>query len=269
MMHPFFFGRSDQPVYGVYHPPGMSTRPLGLVLCYPLGQEYIRVHRAFRQLAEQLASDGAHVLRFDYRGTGDSYGDLDRATVSDWLEDASNAVEELKTLGSLNRVSVMGLRFGALVASHLAAARKDINGLAVWDPILSGSAAVAEMAAYVREESNRRPIEIGREPDPGNFVSPDGSIHFNGFDFPAHLLEDLKSLDLLSLDLAGTRGLLQVVSRESDGFGRLQSAWQAHKNYAYRLVEASHDWNYASNDGDIFLPHTVLRVIKDWASNAH
>ena len=267
-MHPFFFGRSDQPVYGVYHPPGMPSRPLGFVFCAPLGQEYVRVHRALRQLADQLATNGAHVLRFDYRGTGDSYGELEDAAVSAWLEDAANAVEELKALGSLNRVSVMGLRFGALIASHLAAARKDIDGLAVWDPILSGSAAATEMAAYVQEESRRRPIEIGREPEPGNFVSPDGSIHFNGFDFPATFLEDIKSLDLLPLDLTGTKRLLQVVSHESDDFGKLKSAWQSHKGYAYRLVEASHDWNYASNDGDILLPHTVLGAIKDWAGHA-
>ena len=34
------------------------------------------------------------MLRFDYRGTGDSFGELGEVTVSDWLEDIALAVRE-------------------------------------------------------------------------------------------------------------------------------------------------------------------------------
>ena len=56
-MNPFFFGESERALFGLYHPPKSATvRELGVVLCYPMGQEYMRAHRAFRQLALILSN---------------------------------------------------------------------------------------------------------------------------------------------------------------------------------------------------------------------
>ena len=49
-----------------------GARQSAIVLCQPLGHGYLRAHRAFRNLAVSLASQGFHVLRFDYYGCGDS-----------------------------------------------------------------------------------------------------------------------------------------------------------------------------------------------------
>ena len=75
-MEPFYFGKSPRALFGVYHPPkaGM-TRKTGVVLCYPMGHEYVYSHRAFLRLAMLLSSAGFHVLRFDFYGCGDSEGD--------------------------------------------------------------------------------------------------------------------------------------------------------------------------------------------------
>jgi predicted alpha/beta hydrolase len=55
---------------------------------------YILTHLVLRELAMALAERGQHVLRFDYRGTGDSFGELGEVTVSDWLEDIALGVRE-------------------------------------------------------------------------------------------------------------------------------------------------------------------------------
>ena len=69
----FFFGNPGSPLYGSYESPSASVRrDCGIVLCYPLMAEYLRSHRAFRQLAVRLAEAGFPVLRFDYFGSGDS-----------------------------------------------------------------------------------------------------------------------------------------------------------------------------------------------------
>ena len=67
---------------------------LGAVLCAPWGQEYMRTHRALRQLATQLDRAGIHVFRFDYFGTGDSSGDSDAGTPLRWIEDIRSAADE-------------------------------------------------------------------------------------------------------------------------------------------------------------------------------
>ena len=55
------------------------------VICPPLFSDYMLTHLVLRELAMALAERGQHVLRFDYRGTGDSFGELGKVTVADWL----------------------------------------------------------------------------------------------------------------------------------------------------------------------------------------
>ena len=75
-MQPAFFGTSDKPLLGLYHPPtGPRAREVGVLLCYPGPQEYMSCHWAFRKLAALLAREGFHCFRFDYYGTGDSGGE--------------------------------------------------------------------------------------------------------------------------------------------------------------------------------------------------
>lgn len=137
-MNPIFFGQTESPLYGVYHPPQSDARDAGIVLCYPFGQEYMRAHRAYRQLALLLAKKGFHVLRFDFRGTGDSSGDMEGVGAEHWLRDIDDAVQELRESTGVTRVSVLGLRLAALFAACACAQRSDIDRLIVWDPVISG-----------------------------------------------------------------------------------------------------------------------------------
>src|SRR5262245_3688452 len=96
-MKPFFFGSSAQPLFGVYHPPaGSAPTREGVVLCGPFGREYLRAHRALRELAHRLAASGFHVLRFDYSGSGDSSGDGEDADAARWVSDIGAAVDEVR-----------------------------------------------------------------------------------------------------------------------------------------------------------------------------
>ena len=78
-MKPVFFNNKNQrQLYGVHHSPRANKlAPRAIVFCPPLGQEYIRTHWACKLLAKQLARGGAHVLRFDWSGHGNSAGNID------------------------------------------------------------------------------------------------------------------------------------------------------------------------------------------------
>src|SRR4029077_3267920 len=59
-----------------HHPPPPSVRRGGaIVLCPPIGYEYMSAYRTVRLLAERLAALGFDALRIDYDGTGNSTGD--------------------------------------------------------------------------------------------------------------------------------------------------------------------------------------------------
>ena len=127
MIEPFFFGGESRPLFGVYHPPtGARIRDVGVVLCYPMGQEYTCVHRAFLQLARRLSSTGFHVLRFDFWGCGDSAGTCEEGRPRLWVQDIATAIEALRD-GQATRICIVGLRWGATLAALCCSQRCDVQ----------------------------------------------------------------------------------------------------------------------------------------------
>jgi exosortase A-associated hydrolase 2 len=137
-MEPFYFGPKDRRLFGVYHAPMVPRLvPAAAVLCYPFLQEYFRSHRAFLRLAVQLAERGWHVLRFDYSGCGDSYGD-GPSSADAWAQDVRFATRELRERTGAGRTALIGLRLGASLAASVAPSVQPLSDLVLWDPVVNG-----------------------------------------------------------------------------------------------------------------------------------
>jgi esterase/lipase len=78
-------------------------------------------HRLFVRIARALCSAGFVVLRFDFRGSGDSDGDFEEMTVAGELSDAEQAITFLSGLPEVDdkTVGVIGLSMGGRVAAIL------------------------------------------------------------------------------------------------------------------------------------------------------
>ncbi|TWS24655.1 alpha/beta hydrolase, partial [Tsukamurella sputi] len=127
-----YFGPVGAPLYGALHVPG-SRRVRGTVLLVPpLAKEQYDVLRGLRRLAASLAAEGLAVLRFDYRGTGDSSGPSgDADAARDWIASVRHADDYLRGLG-LGAPAVVALRVGAALAG---AAGLTPPAAVLWDPI--------------------------------------------------------------------------------------------------------------------------------------
>ena len=164
---PRFIGASHRPLFAWHHaPPPHLRRGVGIVLCPPLGYEYMSAYPTFRLLAERLAALGFDTLRVDYDGTGDSAGDYDEpGRVPAWLGSVTCAIEEARRLAGSGPVAVVGLRAGALMAVHAAAACGGVGRLVLWSPFASGHAYVRELKALaglsVQEHAHEEPDEPG------------------------------------------------------------------------------------------------------------
>ena len=137
-MTPFHFGTHQRRLFGIYEPAHQNLRKQRAVLiCYPMGNEQIFAYRTMRQLAARLARVGFHVLRFDYFGTGDSYGETGEGGIARWCEDIETAIEELRDVTGVTKVSLVGLRLGANLSARVAANRpQEISKLIVWEPLM-------------------------------------------------------------------------------------------------------------------------------------
>src|SRR2546428_3462661 len=112
----FFFGPGNQRIFANYHPAAGGGGVVLTVICPPLFSDYMLTHLVLRELAMALAERGQHVLRFDYRGTGDSFGELGKGTVADWLEDIALAGRAGREISRSSAVGLLGRRAGARLA---------------------------------------------------------------------------------------------------------------------------------------------------------
>ncbi len=197
-MNPLYLGSRERRLFGIYEPPAARVgRGRAAVLCYPWGPEYVYAHRSMRQLAAKLSQAGYHTLRFDFFGTGDSWGDPLDADLSGWESDTESAVEGLKDIAGTSHVTLVGLRIGGTVAAKAAAQMAgEIDALVMWDPIVSG-------ADYLRgmDVTDLAP-------------NPNTATEVQGFPLSARMLEDFQAIDLAA-DLAATdqRSLVLVTER--------------------------------------------------------
>lgn len=139
---PFHFGRNRE-LFGLFH---ATAAPAGraVLLCPPLGQDQIRCHRLYRQLAHALVAEGIAVLRFDYYGTGDSAGNSVEVDWDRCVADTIAAADELRMRSGSAHITAFGARLGGSIA--LAAAKTGcLSGLVAWDPVLDGGEYVARL----------------------------------------------------------------------------------------------------------------------------
>lgn len=256
-MNPFYFGSSDCPLYGVYHPPrSRSVQPIGVVLCYPFGVEYMRAHRAFRQLSMLLAKAGFHVLRFDYSCTGDSGGDGVDASIDQWRRDVGLAIDELKDTAAVDRVHLVGLRLGGSLAALAAAGRNDVERLILWDPVVDGAEYVASLCRlYIGPSSYPEvcdPARLRAEP-----------LGLSGYPLTESLYREFTQLRPETLTPAASSARVTLLA-SSD-----QQAWAdlhtllvgADANAEHRVVPSDGSWAEGDEYGSALLPQAIIQAV--------
>jgi hypothetical protein len=139
MQEAFFFESEKQPIFGVYHPALGADNGILTVICPPLFSEFNRTYAALRNLALALAQKGHHVLRFDYSGTGDSYGELEEVALAEWMDEIALAISEGRELSGCRRVRVVGVRASALLVSQSIGQDKTVERVVFWDPVRDGN----------------------------------------------------------------------------------------------------------------------------------
>ncbi len=155
---PLWFGPTDRPLFGWYHPARGATPRAALVMCSPFGHEAMSVHRGYVHLARRFAASGIAVLRFDYDGTGDSAGDAhDPDRVPAWIRSIRLARERLLRLCGAGSTFVFGLRLGALLALS-EAVDNPADGLILFAPPASGRVWVREVQALQMLKQSQLPF---------------------------------------------------------------------------------------------------------------
>ena len=157
------------------------------------------------ETARRMASNGLMVLRFDYRGCGDSHGTFDAFSIQDWVDDTLCVVEfasqQYQTTSGTppSSISLLGIRLGAAIAMDASTRNQTINRVVMWEPVVEGQShfsqelrkkLVKEMVTTGNNSSTR--AELIQSLKDGN------SIDFDGYAISPRLYQELCSIDITS-----------------------------------------------------------------------
>lgn len=114
--HAYLQAGADR-IYTVHHA-AQGLRRGAVLIAGPMGAKRERAYRSIVLLSRTMADAGFDVLRFDYRGIGESTGDFNGLSLSDWLDDVHACAGQLRTLAPGVPLVLLGIRTGALLVAR-------------------------------------------------------------------------------------------------------------------------------------------------------
>ena len=245
MQESFFFGPQERQLFGSYHPPMNGMGRVMTVICPPLFNDLVRTYGAIRRIAIAAAAAGQHVLRFDYRGTGDAYGELKDAKVTDWIEDIALAVKEGIDLSGCRQVRILGVRGSALLASRALERIGEVERVVFWDPVRDGD-------TYTRELYRTQKSMLQRNVNLTLAERRVAIAELDPYGCSDTLFDDLRSMDADSYSHVREAPLYVVQSTYTDVMATLiGTTWD--------VVDCACEWG-ALHD-DIILPQPIIEQL--------
>ena len=220
-LEPIELGLPGREFVGLLNRPASASSKASCLFFNPYGQEAIRSAPLYRSLADRLHRAGHRVLRFDYRGTGNSPGDETSLSLADMVSDGLAASELLRRFGKQRQIW-FGLSLGATVAAQAAlAAREPPGRLILWEPVIDGADYCRRMIEQHRKElADELQDDWERLRFGMGFQEPAVPGHLLGFAVGPELAADLMALRPLSIpSLLGKDTVVDYASEDPSAVG--------------------------------------------------
>lgn len=182
----FLASPRGQIYYVVHH--AASQRRGSILLCGPTSVERERSYPTFVKWARLLAAQGYDIMRFDYRGIGESEGRFEEMSMTAWRDDAAFCAAQLIEISQGVPLILHGARAGSLIAAELFASGVG-DAMLLWAPPASGYALLwdtlrrnlaAHMVANPGAPRQTREQLIAAL-EAGELINVDGYFWSNGF----------------------------------------------------------------------------------------
>ena len=124
------FESEGQKISGILHLPDIENPPCVIashgLLSSKNSEKYIA-------LGEQISKEGMAMLRFDFRGIGESEGSEEDNTISKKVADLNAGINFIRSYSGLeNRIGLMGSSLGGFLSLIKASEDKEIKAVVTW-----------------------------------------------------------------------------------------------------------------------------------------
>jgi len=141
------FSNEGLTLRGILHRPRGDRTRGGVLLLHGWGGYRVGPHGILRSAAERLAEEGYVCLRFDFRGRGDSDGDVEEHDLNSMIEDAKAATGFMRAELGCEEVYLAGICSGGEVAVGAMHDGLQVDGAALWSsPVFSAEATFSRKA---------------------------------------------------------------------------------------------------------------------------
>lgn len=276
METPLFFNNNDYRIFGVLHTPENKDAPLynhklGVVLCHPFAEEKLISHRVSVNLARSLITQGVTCLRFDEMGHGDSDGKFEESTVETRLSDIQCAIDFLRKQTSVEKIGLIGLRFGGTLAALSCSNSSRIHFLVLISPIVDGkyyidqclrSNLTTQMTTYKKIFKDRK--QLISDLMSGQLVNIDGYL------LSKDLYQQMEAINLLtnsSISIPANVLILNLSNKENQPIEeKINNLYQKYKTKIKEadLINVKED--YFWKDNKIYNPESenIQEEILNW-----
>jgi pimeloyl-ACP methyl ester carboxylesterase len=218
-----------------------------------------------REFADAISAVGVPALRFDYLSTGDS-SEIDESAdnVTLWSQDVIAAIGELRSRTGVERICLLGIRLGALLASLAAARCGAVESLILIGPVVNGRRFVRELRTTQLAGLAMSAAAAGSDGDASTALPKPKGLEAGGFLFSEATLQSLGRVDLLTAAVPAVRSILVL---DND---KLPSA----KRWVESLSNSGIDVDYRAMPGLIEMvmtapqfasvPVAMVGAARDW-----
>lgn len=225
-------------IFGILHRPITKNPVPAVMICHGFGGNKLGKNEAYLKLAKALSKAGIAVLRFDFRGCGDSEGDFSQITVESLVSDALAALEFLKNDPGLDkeRFGIFGRSLGGSIALITAKRTKAFKTIVLWAPFFSAVGWLEKWKKLQSTENHSLKQDLmtinGKKP----------SLQFYEQLFRMHLDQDLKDLESTPfLHIQGKNDLV-ITEMHAQSFREHRKMASGESKFV-ELIETDHDFS--------------------------
>jgi len=188
-------------VFYVPHEPPNGGKGHVVIICPPIAHERNNSYRVLVHLAKKIAIEGTAVVRFDYTGTGDSGGTFADIEVDTCIANICKVASVMQMHGKITRISLIGVRLGAIFATIASQLMERANDLILIDPVI-------DLKVYLKEleyiQIINRVFGLGKNETSSTKAQNSMDQHqmeVAGYSFKKSFLEDISCLNRCKMSI--------------------------------------------------------------------